>query len=36
MDKIFNYRAVDSTGTVVEDVANAENEDAVILMLRGK
>lgn len=36
MDKTFNYRAVDSTGTVVEDVANAENEDAVILMLRGK
>ncbi|WP_314024564.1 type II secretion system F family protein [Filifactor alocis] len=36
MDKIFNYRAVDSTGIVVEDVANAENEDAVILMLRGK
>lgn len=36
MDKIFNYRAVDSTGAVVEDVANAENEDAVILMLRGK
>ena len=36
MDKTFNYRAVDSTGTVVEDVANAENEDAVLLMLRGK
>ncbi len=36
MDKIFNYRAVDSTGTVVEDVANAENEDAVLLILRGK
>lgn len=36
MDKIFNYRAVDSAGIVVEDVANAENEDAVILMLRGK
>lgn len=36
MDKTFNYRAVDSTGIVVEDVANAENEDAVILMLRGK
>ena len=36
MDKTFNYRAVDVTGSVVEDVANAENEDAVILMLRGK
>lgn len=36
MDKTFNYRAVDSTGIVVEDVANAENEDAVLLMLRGK
>ncbi|WP_454964665.1 type II secretion system F family protein [Filifactor alocis] len=36
MDKTFNYRAVDATGSVVEDVANAENEDAVILMLRGK
>lgn len=36
MDKTFNYRAVDATGTVVEDVANAENEDAVLLMLRGK
>ena len=36
MDKTFNYRAVDATGSVVEDVANAENEDAVLLMLRGK
>ena len=25
MDKTFNYRAVDSAGIVVEDVANAEN-----------
>ncbi len=36
MDKTFNYRAVDATGSVIEDVANAENEDAVLLMLRGK
>ncbi len=36
MDKIYSYRAVDGMGTVIEEVASAENETAVLTMLRNK